>query len=462
MRPQLRRSVTFAVAALILCTRGALLAQNVSSQHLSLPAAVDLALRNYPALRESRARAEAANATVAVAETAYLPRLDALIQINRATHNNVFGLLLPQSVVPPISGPVLGTGGADSVWGTAAGVLLSWDAIDFGVRKANIDVARSQTDATRAQTELTQLDVAAAAADAFLTVLASDEGVRAAQANVERLTVFAQAVTALVRNELRPGADESRATAELALARNQVSVAVQQRDLARATLAAMLGAAGTDITANPQGLADAPATAAAGAAVDAHPAVKVDLAAIEAIRARERSLGRVYFPRLTLQGALSGRGTGAEVPGVLTDGSPFRTPNWALGATVNFPVFDIFNAQARKRVELHNEAAAQARVEQTRQNITTEQARARALLTAATEIARNTPVARDAAVDAASRARARYDAGLASITEVAEAQRLLAQADADDAVARLGIWRALLAAAQAGGDLRPFLSQVAP
>jgi len=48
---------------------------------------------------------------------------------------------------------------------------------------------------------------------------------------------------------------------------------------------------------------------------------------------------------------------------------------------------------------------------------------------------------------------------LASITEVAEAQRLLAQAEADDAVARLGVWRALLAAAQVRGDLTPFLEQ---
>ena len=62
---------------------------------------------------------------------------------------------------------------------------------------------------------------------------------------------------------------------------------------------------------------------------------------------------------------------------------------------------------------------------------------------AATEIASNTPVERQAATAGESRARARYQNGLASVTEVAEAQRLLAQAEADDAVARLGVWRAL-------------------
>jgi hypothetical protein len=40
---------------------------------------------------------------------AYLPRADFLGQINRASHNNVFGLMLPQPlpVISSISGPVL-------------------------------------------------------------------------------------------------------------------------------------------------------------------------------------------------------------------------------------------------------------------------------------------------------------------------------------------------------------------
>jgi hypothetical protein len=47
------------------------------------------------------------------------------------------------------------------------------------------------------------------------------------------------------------------------------------------------------------------------------------------------------------------------------------------------------------------------------------------------------------------------------VVEVADAQRLLAQAEVDDAVARLGVWRALLAAARIQGDIKPFLQKVA-
>src|SRR5262249_16774469 len=161
----------------------------------------------------------AATAGIEVSQTAYMPRTDLLWQENRATRNNVFGLLLPQSVIPPISGPVLGTNSLDSAWGSAGGILLSWEPFDFGLRKANVYLARDISKQGSAGGGVTQLDVATAAGDAFLTALAAEQTVRAAQANVERMQTFAKAVQVLVDNQLRAGADASRADAELATAR---------------------------------------------------------------------------------------------------------------------------------------------------------------------------------------------------------------------------------------------------
>src|SRR5205085_8456632 len=103
-----------------------------------------------------------------------------------------------------------------------------------------------------------------------------------------------------------------------------------------------------------------------------------------------------------------------------------------------------------------------ARYEQVLQNLTAEEQKAAAILAGARAIAENTPVQVEAARTAETQARARYQAGLATVLEVAEAQRLLAQAEADDALARLGVWRALLATAQAHGDLAPFLDRIKP
>jgi hypothetical protein len=76
---------------------------------------------------------------------------------------------------------------------------------------------------------------------------------------------------------------------------------------------------------------------------------------------------------------------------------------------------------------------------------------------AALAIAENTPIQLAAAKQSEAQARARYDAGLAGITEVAEAQNLLAGAEYQDAAARIDVWRALLARAVAQGSLAPFV-----
>ncbi len=79
------------------------------------------------------------------------------------------------------------------------------------------------------------------------------------------------------------------------------------------------------------------------------------------------------------------------------------------------------------------------------------------MVEAARAVARNTPVQLTAAQQSEAQARARYDAGLAGIVEVAEAQNLLAGAEYQDAAARVDVWRALMAKAVAQGNLASFV-----
>jgi outer membrane protein len=136
----------------IVAAAGVLAAQQSSPAALTLSQAVEKALKDYPSIRVSQEQMNAAAAAIQLARTAYLPRMDALAQINRATRNNVFGLLLPQSVIPSMSGPVIGSNNLGSAWGSAVGVLVSWEPFDFGLRRANVAAA----DAARAQSEAIQ------------------------------------------------------------------------------------------------------------------------------------------------------------------------------------------------------------------------------------------------------------------------------------------------------------------
>src|SRR5580700_4008207 len=92
----------------------------LSGQSLTISQAVDGALKNYSAIRVSQEQINAAAAGIQLARTSYLPRVDLLAQANRATRNNIFGLLLPQNVIPSMSGPVIGSNNFGTAWGSVA------------------------------------------------------------------------------------------------------------------------------------------------------------------------------------------------------------------------------------------------------------------------------------------------------------------------------------------------------
>src|SRR6266481_4171593 len=154
-----------------------------SPKVLTLEQAVDFALKNYPAVRASLERVSAAQAGVGLARTSYLPRADMLWQTNRATDNNITGLLLPQTVIAPITGPVPVSTSNQSAWGSAAGLLFSWEPLDFGYRGARLDAARAAQSRVSAESSLTRLDVSVATINAFMTLLAAEQTVRAAEAD---------------------------------------------------------------------------------------------------------------------------------------------------------------------------------------------------------------------------------------------------------------------------------------
>ncbi len=116
--------------AVLVCV-GVLSISGHAQEPLRLNTAVDLALKNYPTLRERQAEVEVAREEIELTRTAYRPRVDLIGQLNRATVNNITGLVLPQSIVPTLSGRPSDSPSISTAWGSAAGVLLSWEPQGF-------------------------------------------------------------------------------------------------------------------------------------------------------------------------------------------------------------------------------------------------------------------------------------------------------------------------------------------
>ncbi len=428
-----------------------------AAEMLTLQQAVDRAVAQYPSVRVSNEQIAAAAAAIDLARTAYLPRADVLAQFNRATHNNVFGLVLPQPVIPSISGPVLGTNTGASVWGSAAGFLVSWEPFDFGLRKANIGTAEAGKRRAEATVARTKFEVAAMTADAYLTALAARETVRAARAQLDRATQVNTIVDALVKAELRPGADASRNRAEIAVAQGQVIQAEQAVQIADASLKQMLGA---DISVTP--IAAAAADISETVLAD-NPFAREQKAVVAEAEARQHALDRAYYPRFNVQASSYARGTGVQPDGT-TGGTMAgigpNIQNWALGMTVTFPLLELPSLRARRMEEEHRKRAEDARYDQLITELNGRVEKARAAANGALRMLETTPAQLEAARASERQATARYQAGLGTLIEVADAQRVLTQTEIDDALARLNVWRALLGLAAARGDLQPFLERI--
>jgi outer membrane protein TolC len=431
----------------------------------TLEEALQYALDHYPSVRATLEQSNASMANVDVARSSYLPRFDGVWQTNRATANNTFGLLLPQSVLPPISGPVRSSASSESVWGSAVGGLLTWEAFDFGLRGASVQEAEAGVRRSRSDESVTKLGVQNAVGVAFLAVVSAQQALTAAEADVERRDVLARAARVLVDNQLRPGAEASRAEAELAAARTRAIQARQAVVIARTTLSQMLGIPGGQVDVNASRLIESlPPVGAARPPAGQHPLLQSSQAAVDLARARETVLAKTDYPRIYLQSSVFGRGSGGNPDGTFevgANGLGLDRANWAAGVQVVFPnVFDFSSLHARQAAASALTRAEAARFDESVLTVTAQQRTADAMADAARAIAQNTPIQLAAAQQSEAQARARYDAGLAGIVEVAEAQNLLAGAEYQNGVARVDVWRSLLAQAIARGDIGPFIERL--
>ena len=434
------------------------LGEDAPAHVYTLEEAVGEALARHPRLRVLRADEEAADARVEEARTGKLPDVGVAAELNRSTGNTVPGAFFPTQGFPPIAGPLRGKTFDEGVWQTGVSLWATWDVLSITKQAAAIDVALASRGEASALTQARRLEVAYRAADAFLLLVQAKEATRAARASIERAETLERIVKPLVEQTLRPGVDLTRAHAELAVAQTQLARSEQAVDVRKAQLSEAVGVPGSNVDAS---LAASPAAVSAPihvrGEVAKHPEVIASESAVVRADEQRKAVRVEYLPRLDLVAALWMRGSGLSgSPGA---GLVPDTPNWGIGATVTWNFLDIPTIRARARSAEASHTAAVARRDEASLAVAGQLASAAAVLNGAVRVSKQAPAALSAARAAAEQAAARYKTGLISLADVADAQRQLAQAEIDDAVANLDIRRAQLLVARASGDLGPFLSQ---
>jgi outer membrane protein len=455
-------AMTIASISLAVFCQNPIASPNNVHDSFTLVMAIQQAEARYPAIRAAEEQKESARSAIGVAQAAYLPRADLVWQLNRATTNKANLVPLGQSIVPIPTPPARETTG-HSDWNTLTGVLFSWQPFDFGVRHAQVRTAQLGYESARHAVDLTKLDVESAAAGAFFDLASARQTVRAQQANVQRMEAFSHVIHVLVDNTLRPGADASQADAQLALARTQLIQAQTQENVRLEALANLLQLPSEQIAVDDAAvLVDAPAEATTGVLPASHPAIEQQIAITDQAREQLHLLNRSWVPAFSLYGSVSGLGAGlTSTPSPTfqggTAGLAPQTYNWMGAVQVTFPALQIFTLRPQRKAQEAQVNAGDAIRRRMLGDVSAQVKEARAMLAGARSVAENTPVELAAARESEKQQQVRYQSGLATVVEVSAAEATLAQAEGDDAVARLNVWRGLAGVAEAEGDLTPFL-----
>jgi outer membrane protein TolC len=437
---------------------------------VTLEEAVQISLRNYPAISNKYFKLRAAKANVSLAKTQYLPNLNVDVQESGITANRVASTVMNNvsgfDTVPVDSGPSTPRGSISyqPIVNNLQGANLNWLLIDCGLRHANDNFAYADARAARADLNLTKLDVAFDAADAYLTAVATKQIILSMKAALDHMEAANLRAKTLVAEGLKPGVDAADFDYEVSKAKIGLIKAEKDRRICLVNLAEKMGVAATDLEIISDPVVRSPQTITMPGPIDlsSHPLALVKTAEVGRWRAKEVVLDKAYRPHLWLNSSVWGRGSGDYSNPIKPVAGGFlpQTFNYMLGVSLSFPVLEYFPLKAQKAMAHSNQMAAKADFDLALQVLEKKDARARIALEQTRKVAEETPVLVSAARVREEKVLKRYSAGLTNMVSLAQAEKALTEAEVEDYVAQIEVWRSILSLAYVQGDLKPFLQVV--
>lgn len=435
---------------------------------VTLRESVDIALRNYPSIQQKFFKLRAAKANVSLAKMQYLPNLNIDTQISGVTPNRIASVVMNNvsgfDTVPVDSGPPVSSQTLKPIVNNLQGLNFNWLLVDFGLRKANDKFASADERTARADVSLTKLDVAFATADSFFHAAAAKQIVLARQAALEHMEAARLRVRTLVSEGLRPGVDAAELDFEVSKAK--IGLLKSQKDfrMALVDLAEKMGLASQDFDIVCDPVIRSPIDVSLDKRIDltSHPLARFKYAEMDRWRAKRVVLDKAYRPHLWLNSSLWGRGSGDSVNPIrsVAGGVLPQVFNYMVGVSFSFPVLEYFPLRAQKDMARSNELAAKADLDAALLLLEKKDANSRVMLEQARKIAQETPKLVEAARIKEINIVKRYSVGLTNVVTLALAEENLRQAEVENAVAQIDVWRSILALGYAQGDLDTFFKLV--
>lgn len=407
--------------------------QELAGRELGLEEAVNIGLENAPLIVARIGDYVAAQQRVNQALAPLLPQL---------TGGGSFGRLRTVSTID--GSAVTGDYGSASI--TASQLLF-----DFGRTWAAKDVAKSTAGALKEVLEGQKLDVAQLVKTQYFTLLLSKRLVQVNLAALDRAEVNLRSAQGFFQVGTQPKSFVTRAEVDVANGRVNVIRAQNAVNLARVALNTAMGIAINAPTEVKDLLAYQPFPTnrdlLVSEALGSRPEYRQVKAQADAADASVRQTFRDFFPNLFGSGTYGVAGvTGVPAnDSRATSGFIDSGNQWNVGLTLSWSIFDGGGKIARYKEAKANLEAAQARVRDTELQIWQNVEQSYLNLGEAEERIGAAQKAVESAEENYLLARGRFDAGVANIIELTDAQLALTQAQSDQAQAlsdyRIGIAR---------------------
>ncbi|MGH7318174.1 MAG: TolC family protein [Candidatus Rokuibacteriota bacterium] len=376
-------------------------------QVLSLPEAIDLALRQHPSLRSGEEARKAAEARVPQAQSAYYPQFDVSVSAGRS---QIF------------SSSTKRTSQSNAIAPTFEGSQLVYD---FGKTSALVDEARAGVRVSDAELERLREVVVFNVRQSYYNLLQARRLVRVAEAALARAELNLRSARGFFEVGTKPKSDVTKAEVEVANARVSVIRARNDVRLAETALANALGLEARtpvevqDILAYDPVSLD-PVVLLAEALLNRPELVQAQ-ARLDAARAQLAGARAGYTPDLSLKGTA----------GTTSFDEPPLRETWSIALALSWNLFQGFftTHKVRETVALVEVARANYDTLELQVRLEVEQAYI-ALVEAAERIAA-TEKAVESAQENLRLAQGRYDAGVGTILDLTEAQLALTNAEAD-------------------------------
>jgi outer membrane protein len=455
-----------ALAILALLGSEDIKAQALPDTLIRMKGALELAERRFPLIRAGKLEAEASAQNVSVAKYSRMPTLDASYQANFSTANNLTGQFYPYGILP-MTGPPSAFNNYHPATGSAAGLLLNWQAISFGQRNAQIEVSVREALASVSDWRKDLFNEKIQVISLYLDLLLARDLANIQTHNIARVQESLRQSRELAESGIRPGVDTALFLSELSKAKIDGLNALKQLETAQLLLAQWIVTDAMPLPLDTGFLDHLPVMPAArevskDSSFIGHPLITLAQNRLDLNLSREDLLKKSFLPKLNIWGTAFARGSGFETDGSLKtwDGLGLSRYNYGAGVELSFPIMKYGEARRQLKGENLLSQAARERLEDTRNALTTQQRLANTAFVNSLAVAKESEQQLNSGAYAYHAMQIRYQTGLVSFSDLVQTQYNLLKAELDLRKSHWDAWKALLMESAVKGDENIFLQQI--